>query len=498
VVTPTVTFGGLDYVVAALFVVGILALGFSVKLRSNSILQFLVAGRTLSLPLFVASLVSMWYGGILGIGESTAAFGLGTWVLFGVPYYAFALFYAFFLAHRVRRAEQLSIPERLEQRYGRWPALLGAILMFLLAVPAAHVLMMGVLVQALSGWPQGYCVAIGAVIGISFLYRGGLLADARASLLAFVMMYVGFGVIVGWCLVHHPLGATLASIPNKDLLKWDGGTGIVYVLSLFTLGAWTLVDPGFHQRVTSSASPAIGRTGLLISTGFWLLFDLLSITAGMYAVALYPGTAHLQAFPMLGNAVLPPGLKALFFCGMAGTILSALVGYTLVSGATIGREIVARIKPGLTDAAVTNWSRFGLLISAAVAVGLALQINSVLDLWTAWAGAVVGAMLIPACAAYLSKRPPMHGTVASLSMLFSFVVAVIWMWYGRSNGNEYLEVAFIRTGNAIRLVLPNASNSGEMANATKMAVGTLLPALTVSAVVIALGAVFARKRYSNA
>ena len=93
----------LDLAVILLFTACLAALGFSAKLRENSVLQYLAAGRQLSLAAFVATLVSTWYGGILGMSESVSYFGLGTWVLMGVPYYVFGVIYAVWLALRKMR-----------------------------------------------------------------------------------------------------------------------------------------------------------------------------------------------------------------------------------------------------------------------------------------------------------------------------------------------------------------------------------------------------------
>jgi SSS family solute:Na+ symporter len=501
---PIVTFGPGDYLALVLFISALLYLGFSAKMRSNTVVQFLSAGRQLSLPLFVASLVSMWYGEILGASESAAAYGVGAWILFGVPYYVFAILYAFYFAGRVRNADQISIPERLHLRFGKWPALFGAALLFLLAVPAAHLLCLGVLIQSLTGWGLGLCVLIGLAVATCFVYKGGLLADARASIIAFVMMYVGFIVMLGWCLVHHPLAATIGSIHDKNLLKWDGGTGILYVFSLFVLGAWTFVDPGFHQRVASSATPTVGKRGVLISVFFWLIFDVLSLTTALYAIALYPnlqgldGIKALQLYPMFAQQVLPQGLKALFFCGMLGAIMSATVAYGLASGATLGREIFARFRPAASDETVNRWSRWGILVGCLVAAGLAIKIESVIDLWTAWAGAVVGALLIPVGLAYLKKAVPINAVVMCLSILAAFTVAIIWMCYGRMHGNEYLEVVFARTSHGLKIVMPNSDASGDAVQGVKMSIGTLMPGLAISALVIALGSALTVRRRENA
>lgn len=473
----------LDYAIFVLFVAGILALGFSAKLRDNSVLAYLAAGRNLSLPAFVATLVSTWYGGILAVGDSVKAFGLGTILLNGVPYYLFALIYALFFAKRVRGAEQISIPERLELRYGRGAALVGAGFLFMLAVPSAHVLMLGTMVQLFTGWGLRVSIVVATIVGTLFLYKGGLLADVRVGLLAFLMMYVGFFVVVGWCLTHYPPGPVLAKV-NPALLRFDGNQNLPAILTFFILGAWTLVDPGFHQRVASASSPNLSQTGVYICIGFWALCDLLTTTAGIYAlVMLSPDAGGLTYFPQLGDRVLPAGLKGLFLCGLTGTVLSAMVGYTLVSGATFGREILARLRPGLTDSQVKLWTRVGFAVACATSIAILFallsvgRINVVTDLWYDYGGVLVGALLLPVSFAFLPqtrlKLPPAW-VVAS--MAGAFVVSFSWMIRGKTTNNDYLNV--------------------NLAGQT-FSLGTVAPGLLVSALVLGLGEVVSRRTNKN-
>ncbi|TMQ71901.1 MAG: sodium:solute symporter family protein, partial [Candidatus Eisenbacteria bacterium] len=65
-------------------------------------LDYLVAGRRVTLPAFVATLVATWYGGILGVGEYTWRYGISNWLVFGVPYYVGALLFALCFARRAR------------------------------------------------------------------------------------------------------------------------------------------------------------------------------------------------------------------------------------------------------------------------------------------------------------------------------------------------------------------------------------------------------------
>lgn len=472
----------LDVGVVALFLLGVFALGFSVRLRENSVLQYLAAGRRLTLPLFVATLVSTWYGGILGVSESVRYYGLGAWLLIGVPFYVFGAIYAVFLAGRVRDEDQISIPERLHARYGKPAGLLGAFLIFLLSLPAAHVLMLGVLVQCLTGWRIEASVIVATLAGTLFLYRGGLLADARVSLLAFVGMYAGFAAMLVYCLTHYPLIATWQGLENKQLLTWTGGQGPIQIVSFFILGAWTLVDPAFHQRAASAMTPQVARKGIWVCVGFWFLFDTLSISTAMYAIAILPplgsGATSLDAlaiYPNFAENVLPAGLKALFLCGMLGTVLSAMVGYTLVSGATMGREIYARWRGEGGDARINLWTRFGLAVACVLAVWVGLSVESVVALWYSWGGAVVGALLLPVCHSYglfPKWRVASGAMVASIAL--SGAVALGLVAYGIRTADPYVTV-----------------HIGEAGGGTDISVGTLAPGLAVSALVLGLSAVLA-------
>ncbi|MFI5385185.1 MAG: hypothetical protein ACHQ50_03600, partial [Fimbriimonadales bacterium] len=314
-----------------------------------------------------------------------------------------------------------------------------------------------------------------------------------------VMMYVGFLVIDIYCLATHPPGSILPALRNQNMLSFSGGKGPVVVFTFFILGAWTLVDPAFHQRVASSGSPELGRKGVFVSIGFWFLFDILSMTAALYAMALAnpkPLDAKLL-YPFFGNQILPPGLKALFFCGMLGTILSAMVGYTLVSGATIGREIVARLKPGLADAQVTLASRVGIAMACGVAVWLAINIKSVVDLWYAWSGCVIGSMLIPVCIAYLRERAigVSSGWIGA-SMAVAFAASFAWLMYGLQTNNSFLNVAFIQSGRGLSIRAEPESEKPQ-AGRLDVPVGTLPPALVISGAVIALGALACRRTAKN-
>ncbi len=99
----TVSLSFIDGALIVLYFAAVVYIGLrAAQKEKTSTDEFLLAGRALTLPMFVATLVSTWYGGILGVGEFSYMYGVSNWVVFGVPYYVFALVFALFLAKRVR------------------------------------------------------------------------------------------------------------------------------------------------------------------------------------------------------------------------------------------------------------------------------------------------------------------------------------------------------------------------------------------------------------
>jgi SSS family solute:Na+ symporter len=122
--------------------------------------------------------------------------------------------------------------------------------------------------------------------------------------------------------------------------------------------------------------------------------------------------------------VLPPVAKGVFFAGMLATILSTLNTLALVSGTTLGRDIVARWR-GTTDAG-TGAVRWGIVAAAAGSVGLAYAVPSVIRLWYSIGTAVIPGLLIPLMTSYYERwKAPASWTLAA--MAGGWVVSTGWL-----------------------------------------------------------------------
>lgn len=72
------TFGFWDYAIITGYFVTAVWIGFRSGKKDGNAEDYLVMGRRLTLPAFVATLVASFYGGILGVGEFTYKYGVSS------------------------------------------------------------------------------------------------------------------------------------------------------------------------------------------------------------------------------------------------------------------------------------------------------------------------------------------------------------------------------------------------------------------------------------
>lgn len=442
-----VTLSTIDVVLIVCYFLGVLLIGFLSTRKNSDSAEFLLAGRSLTLPIFVMTLVSTWYGGILGVGEFSYLYGISNWVVQGVPYYIFAVVFALLLAKKIRSSNLLTIPDKLHQAYDLKTAVLGSFLTFILMTPAPYVLMIAVLLQMIFGWSLFASLLVGTIATTAYLFFGGFRSDVNTDVFEFVLMFVGFGVILPFAYAKFGGFDFIQQHVPPLHLTWNGGNSIQFVLVWFFIALWTLVDPAFHQRCYAAKSGEVAQKGILLSIVFWFLFDAMTATAGLYARAALPNLAQpVMAYPLLAEATLPPFAKGLFYIGMLATIMSTLNSLAFISATTIGRDIVWRLKRGTSghviaspansgapcnddDSVVTCYTRAGLILTAALSVVLCLLIPSVIKLWYTIGTVVIPGLLIPLVTSYF-ERWRVSARYAFAAMLLGWLTSLCWLLIG--------------------------------------------------------------------
>src|SRR5512145_1425082 len=114
-----------------------IAVGYAVSGRIRAFRDFFVAGRALTAPILICTLVSSYYGldALFGDSGDAAREGVVVWFTYGRPYTLALLVTALFLARRFEGTGFLTISDILAATYGRSTQVAGAVASFLYALP---------------------------------------------------------------------------------------------------------------------------------------------------------------------------------------------------------------------------------------------------------------------------------------------------------------------------------------------------------------------------
>jgi SSS family solute:Na+ symporter len=441
--------GVFDYSLIGIYFIVLLMITFWGKQHTEDEAGFLLAGRKLTLPAFVATLVSTWYGGILGVGEFGFSYGVSQWVVFGFPYYVFAIIFALFFVKHVRQSKALSLPEAIELTYGRRARQLSAFFVFLLTSPAPYIVMLALLFQMILGIEAHYSwYAIGVtVFSLLYVWKGGFSAVVRTDILQMILMYVGFAVLVWFGFSKFDFSFSWIKELPAPHLHPTGNQSLFYVMVWFFIALWTFVDPGFHQRVAAAKSEKTARYGILVSVFFWLFFDLLTLTSSLLGVVLLPNLNEaVLVYPELAKQILPPGFVGVFYLGLLATIMSTLDSFLFLSGQSLGRDVIQAQNKGISH------TRIGMMVSALLGILLSLLFPSVIDLWFG-----IGTIIIPALLfTVLGSFVPFFRISKSWNlglMLSAFLTSGGWLLAKALYPNSMLQIEAFYPGMLIACIL---------------------------------------------
>ncbi len=420
-------FHWIDLAIPALYVVGTLVVGLirgRVPRRSTD--EFLLMGRRLTLPAFVATLVGTWYGGIFGISEYAWRFGLSNWFVFGVPYYLHAAIFAVFLARRARQTRLYSIPDQLEASYGRGVARLGALVVFVMTMPAAYLVMLGTLGRWITGWSYPAALVAGLLFSTLYIYTGGLRSLVATDIVYFLFMYCGFAVmVVALTAQYGGLGFLQTKVP-PELFTPTGGQSFTAVLVWYFIASTTLIEPYFYHCVYASDSRRTATSGILISILFWIFFDFMTTTTGLYARALLPDISDpTVAFSELARRVLPIGFFGFFLASLLATVMSTVDSSYFIAAGAFGRDLVWKSRKSAQVSEIPRYVRIGLVASCMGSFLLALTTESIITLWHDLGSVGAPVLVLPMLTSF-SRRHRFPRSWVLPSMILSGSASFIW------------------------------------------------------------------------
>ena len=402
--------------------------------RSRSVkshADFMVAGRSVPVPLLVGTLVCTWIGSGSLFGGAGLAYRSGIaelWFSFGGWV---GLIVAYFLAGRVRKIAQYTVPDLLEQRYNAAARLLGTVAIILAYVTIAAYQFRG------GGWILSIVTdgRISPELGIYITAATIVIFTALAGMMSIVTVdlfngiVITLGVLFALPYMVFQVGGVsevLAALPDTHTTIL-GGHNILWVLGV-AMPTFLLIlgESGMYQKFFSAKDASAARKAVAgMVVGIVVIETALALLA-IVGRAAYPDL--VEGTNVVGRAAsetvilfiayqgLPTLAGAILLASAVAIVLSTGNTFLLVPSTNVSRDVYERfINPQAEEQKKLNVQRAFVVIFGGLGLVLLTQFESVLAM-ALYAYSLVGASLTPALlAAFLWKRVTPQGGVACIA-----------------------------------------------------------------------------------
>ena len=389
------SFGILDWVAVAGYVLVILGIGFWGTRRSDTSDDYFLAGRSISWPLTGLSLFATNMSGSTLVGLIGGAYQMGL-VIYNYEWTAVValLVLILFFLPVYRRLGITTAPAFLEhrfdtrtRRYFSALALTGNVFIDLAGTLYAGAIVMRVVLPGLS---LEVCVGLLALLAGVYAIAGGLRAAVYTDVLQGVLLLAGtacvsaaaYWQVDGWGAVESATPPSMRRLilpAHSEVLPWPGlCTGLV----LLGVYYWC-INQVMVQRTLATRSLDDARQGALLAGVLKLPVLFLMVMPGLFALVLYPNLQNPDlVFPTLAFDLLPGGLRGLILVAFVAAVMSSVDSVLNSASALLTMDFYAALRP---EASERRLVLVGRVVAAAVLVlgaTIAPQIAQFSSLWT--------------------------------------------------------------------------------------------------------------------
>lgn len=419
----------LDISVVAVYMAGMLLLGWHGMRRAKTHEEFLVAGRNLGPGLYMGTMAATVLGGASTVGTVRLGYVYGIsgfWLCAALGLGIMVLNLA--LAKPLLKLRIFTVTQVLERRFSASTKRVSALVMmaYALMLAATSVIAIGTVMQVLFGLPFWVSILVGGGVVTLYSAVGGMWSLTLTDIVQFVIKTVGLMFVLlpiclfrvgGWDELVARLPAASFDVANI------GWSTIVTYFVIYFLGI--LIGQEIWQRVFTARNERVARVAGTAAGLYCIVYGIVGALIGMTAKVLLPDLDNVNnAFAAIVQASLPDGIRGLVIAAALAAMMSTASAAMLATSTVLAEDLLPAMRGGrsFTDVRV---HRLITLLAGGAALGIALIVDDVLSALTCAYNLLVGGMLIPLLGAIYWRRATTAGAIAS--MLLGCLTAIGFM-----------------------------------------------------------------------
>ncbi len=415
------------------YLVVLLGVGAVRSRRVKNETDFMVAGRKLSTGVLVGTLLATWIGSGSIFGGAGLAYDKGFPALWFDAGVWVAIVVLYFVAGRVRRFGQFTVPDILETRYNKYARLLGTLVTIVAytAIVSYQFRAGGMVLNFVTGMSQESGMVITAAFVIGYTVLAGMISVAYTDVVNGAIMILGLFLALPF-LLRSAGGwdAVLFTLPESHFQVFGELTvaqalGYSFATMLLLLGEAGMYGRFFSARDESAARKSV--LGWMVGT---ILLETLIVVLAVIGSARFAGIESEMVILYAVKEALPVAVGCLCLAAIVAVIVSTADSFLLVPATNVARDIYQRfINPDVPSGRLVLFSRV-----AVVALGLLAWVQvsfftNVLEM-AVYAYTMYGTGITPALmAAFFWRRATPAGGVSSIGA--GMLTTALWELLGR-------------------------------------------------------------------
>ncbi|NIJ11518.1 SSS family solute:Na+ symporter [Saccharomonospora amisosensis] len=408
-----------------LSVLAIVVIGLAVARKvDGDATNFLVAGRSLALPLSAAGLMGQAVDTNATLGNTDLSAAAGFWAGASLPIglAGCLVLTGLFFAKRMNRMKLLTIADFYRRRYGRGVEIVASVLMIFsfCILLAGNLVAGGYLFEQFLGTSYTVGVLLIVLVVVGYTAAGGMFSDAYTAFAQMIITVCATLALFAWVAARY--GITIPEGMGPFDLGQLGDTeqgAPMNWATLFALGVGDIVAIDFMQRIFAARSPKVAQracfVGALGTLAVGVPFSLVALSSG--EILGPEGAEGPVLFAVLERAA-PPALTILVLSGIVAASCSTANGAILGTSAVAARNVFG-VRIGETPSGsdqLLRATRFMLLPVVGVAVLFALRVPETGILLTLAFDVMLAALAVPFVLGHYWRRSCTAAAVAAIAV----------------------------------------------------------------------------------
>jgi Na+/proline symporter len=408
--------------------------GLLAATRVHNAKDFAVAGRSLPLPIVMATVFATWFGAeaVMGISATFAKEGLRGVVADPFGSSLCLVLAGLFFAPRFYRLNLWTVGDYYRLRYDRRVEVLCTLCIAAsyLGWVAAQFKVLGLVWNVVThgALSQATGMVIGAVIVLTYTTFGGMFSVAildfvQLSVIVGGLLYIASVVGdatggVGAVINHAKDTGRLEFFPPPTLTAW-----IPFVGAGVTMMLGSIPQQDVFQRITSAKDERTAVRGSLMGAALYFVFCFVPMFIAYSALLIDPEKfgsllehdAQL-VLPTLIVEHTPLLAQVLFFGAVLSAVMSCSSATLLAPSVLLSENIIREAVPGMDEKALLTTMRVVLIGFAAVVLTIALTSEtSIYRLVVNTYKVTLVAAFVPLCAGLFWKQATTLGALCAIA-----------------------------------------------------------------------------------